>query len=67
MPSPAAGAEHVAKVATGAEHATSKVVPAVNMIETQALPSATDEKAMKLYMNEITQRARIMDDTPSMG
>lgn len=67
MPSPATGAEHVAKVATGAEHAVSKVVPSVHMIETQALPSATDEKAMKLYMNEITQRERIMDDTPSMG
>lgn len=67
MPSPAAGAEHVAKVATGVEHASSKVVPAVNMIETQALPSATDEKSMKLYMGAVTQRARIMDDTPSMG
>lgn len=67
MPSPAAGAEHVAKVATGVEHAASKVVPAVNMIETQALPSATDEKSMKLYMDAVTQRARIMDDTPSMG
>lgn len=67
MPSPAAGAEHVAKVASDVEHASSKVVPAVNMIETQALPSATDEKSMKLYMDAITQRARIMDDTPSMG
>jgi hypothetical protein len=67
MPSPATGAEHVAKVASGVEHASSKVVPAVNMIETQALPSATDEKSMKLYMDAVTQRARIMDDTPSMG
>lgn len=67
MPSPAAGAEHVAKAATVVEHASSKVVPAVNMIETQALPSATDEKSMKLYMDAVTQRARIMDDTPSMG
>lgn len=78
LPSPAAGAEHVSapvtdrvadvnKAASGVEHGASKVVPSVHMIETQALPSNSDEKAMKLYMDAVTQRSRILDDTPSMG
>lgn len=67
MPTPAAGAEHVAKVAAGSEHAASKVTPDVNLVESQALPYSQDPKAMKLYMDSVTARERIMDDTPSMG
>lgn len=67
LPSPAAGVEHVTQVAPVVEHTAPKAVPALEMIETQALPSSTDEKAMRLYMDAITEKSKVIDDTPTMG